>query len=115
MSSNKIESYDVSQKMREIIEWKDARKKALRERYLREIHRPTKQKLVIDDAVHRYNILKLTQEYHTQVTGKAFMVWGLVVLGLVGFAGLFVKEKSRQERLIRTGKVSYADRQFKFT
>ncbi|XP_003700491.1 NADH dehydrogenase (ubiquinone) B15 subunit [Megachile rotundata] len=114
MGSNKMDFYDVSPKMREVIEWRDARKKVLREQYLKEILHPTKQSIVADEAFDRYNVLRLTQEYHTKMTGKVLLVCGLVTVAFAGFAALFTRQKSKQEHRIRTGQISYADREFKF-
>lgn len=47
MSSHKIESWDVSPKTKEIMEWRHQRRLQLREEYLRECLNPTKQKLLV--------------------------------------------------------------------
>lgn len=58
MSSSKIgESFDVSPKQREIIQWRDARRKELRQKYLKEVHNPMKQTMpvCVDNFLTLYN------------------------------------------------------------
>lgn len=57
MSSSKIELFDVSPKQREIILWRDARRKELRLKYLREVHNPIKQTMpvCVDNFLTLYN------------------------------------------------------------
>ena len=115
MGSNRIESFDVSPKAREIIEWRAARRKQLREEYLRQILHPTKQEVVIDTAVQRFGIMRLTHEYQAKLTGKSFVFGfcgtvGFVILSMWGVGAI----KDHQEHKYRSGLVSYADREFKF-
>ncbi|XP_076663171.1 NADH dehydrogenase (ubiquinone) B15 subunit [Andrena cerasifolii] len=115
MGSNKIESFDVSPKTREIIEWRAARRKELREKYLRQILHPTKQEIVIDTAMQRFGIMRLTHEYQVKLTGKSFL---LGFCGTLGFIALCMwvgtGMKDRQEHKYRSGLVRYADREFRF-
>lgn len=111
-----MDFYDVSPKMREIIKWRDARKKVLREQYLREIYHPMKQSMVVaDQAFERYNVLRITQEYNIKMTGKVMLACGLFTAACIGFSAIFLQQKFKEEHRIRTGQVSYADREFKFT
>ena len=115
MGSNRIESFDVSPKAREIIAWRAARRKQLREEYLRQILHPTKQEVVIDTAVQRFGIMRLTHEYQVKLTGKSFIFGFCGTLGFIGLCMWTVAGiKNRQEHKYRSGLVSYADREFKF-
>ncbi|XP_016772616.1 uncharacterized protein LOC725315 isoform X2 [Apis mellifera] len=87
-SSSFKELFDVSPKQREIIQWRDARRKELRQKYLKEIHNPMKQTMPVESAVMRLNGLRLQHEYIT---------------------------RDDNEHLYRTGQISYADREFKFS
>lgn len=114
MGSNKTDFYDVSKKMQEVIEWRDARKKVLREQYLRESLNPARQEIFADEAFNRYNILRLTQEYHTKINGKVMLVCGVLMVGAAYYIEWAVEQKRKQERTLRTGQISYADREYKF-
>ncbi|XP_053970906.1 uncharacterized protein LOC128872335 [Hylaeus volcanicus] len=115
MGSNRIESFDVSRKTREVIEWRSLRRKQLRQEYLKQILNPIKQQTVIDDATTRFGLMRLTHEYQAKLTARSFFVG---VCGLGTFSAIimygFVKLKELEENEYRTGKVSYADREFKF-
>ncbi|XP_076618387.1 NADH dehydrogenase (ubiquinone) B15 subunit isoform X2 [Colletes latitarsis] len=52
MASSKIKLYDLSAKTREVLEWRNAKRKTLREQYLRQILHPTKQQLVVRTNGH---------------------------------------------------------------
>ncbi|XP_076239514.1 NADH dehydrogenase (ubiquinone) B15 subunit [Calliopsis andreniformis] len=115
MSSQRINSYDVSRKMREIIDWRSGRRKQLREEYLKEILHPTKHQMVSDIGVERYTVMRLTHEYQARVTGRSVVVTGGTLFGIIFLSIWLVKVgKEREEHLYRTGQVSYADRKFKF-
>ncbi|XP_006625042.1 uncharacterized protein LOC102675427 [Apis dorsata] len=116
MSSSKIgELFDVSPKQREIIQWRDARRKELRQKYLKEVHNPMKQTMPMETAVMRLNGLRLQHEYITRVRLYPHLTSGFILLGSIFATVLLVKKiKDDQEHLYRTGQISYADREFKF-
>ena len=115
MGSNRIQSFDVSPKQREVIEWRAARRKQLREEYLRQILHPKKQEIVIDSAMQRFGIMRLTHEYQVKLTGKSFVIGFCGTLGFIALCMWTVAGvKNRQEHEYRSGLVSYADREFKF-
>ncbi|PBC25857.1 uncharacterized protein LOC133667459 [Apis cerana] len=117
MSSSSFEnSFDVSPKQREIIQWRDARRKELRQKYLKEIHNPMKQTMPVESAVMRLNGLRLQHEYITRVKLYPHLTSGFILLGSM-FAGVLLlnKLKDDNEHLYRTGQISYADREFKFS
>ncbi|KOC68851.1 hypothetical protein WH47_10839 [Habropoda laboriosa] len=115
MSGPKIESFDVSQKMRNIIEWRHARRKQLREQYLREILKPTKLKLPVDTAMQRYCNARLMQEFQTKVEGKGhgYFIVGFLTI-IIGTMLLAKRSKDKEEHMYRTGQISYVDRNGKF-
>ncbi|XP_054001895.1 uncharacterized protein LOC128888795 [Hylaeus anthracinus] len=115
MGSNRIESFDVSRKAREVIEWRSLRRKQLRQEYLKQILNPIKQQTVMDDATTRFAVMRIAHEYQAKLTARSFFVG---VCGLTTLFGAimygFVKLKESEENEYRTGKVSYANREFKF-
>ncbi|XP_043249100.1 uncharacterized protein LOC122395526 [Colletes gigas] len=114
MASPKINLYDLSKKDRETLEWKFARRKTLREQYLRQILHPTKQQIVSDDAVKRYATMRLTQEFQVMLTGKSFILYFGSLVGLmIGVSQYIINIKDTEEREKRMGLVSYADRPVK--
>ncbi|CAK9796954.1 hypothetical protein ANTPLA_LOCUS1026 [Anthophora plagiata] len=115
MSGSKFETFDLSEKARRIIEWRYARRKALRHEYLKESLKPINHTLIKDGALDRYTSVRLLMEYHAKVTARGV---GLYILGffttIVTIVAVFKKLKKREEHLYRTGQVSYADRTAKF-
>ncbi|XP_076754198.1 NADH dehydrogenase (ubiquinone) B15 subunit [Xylocopa sonorina] len=63
MSSSRIDSFDVSAKQREILEFRHARRNQLRQQYLKEVLNPARQTMVMDTAYERYAALRLKREY----------------------------------------------------
>ncbi|XP_076618386.1 NADH dehydrogenase (ubiquinone) B15 subunit isoform X1 [Colletes latitarsis] len=114
MASSKIKLYDLSAKTREVLEWRNAKRKTLREQYLRQILHPTKQQLVSDDAVKRYATMRLTQEFQVMLTGKSFITYFGTLLGvIIGISQYITSVKKTEEKRIRMGLVRYADRPVK--
>lgn len=102
--------------MREIIEWRSEKRKQLRQEYLKQVHHPTKHQLVNDNGIERFAIMRLTHEYQSRLTGRAVVLGIGWTFGTIFVCTWFVKKgKENEEHKYRTGQVSYADRQFKFT
>nr|XP_012217049.1 PREDICTED: uncharacterized protein LOC105668928 [Linepithema humile] len=112
MSSKKI--YDVSPQEEEIALWRDAKRKQLRELYLKQSEHPTKS-LLFDTGIYRYASAKTSLEVHFIPTALNYLTRMGVVIALITVTALHLKRsRGAKEHLYRTGQVSYADRQFKF-
>ncbi|KZC08722.1 PREDICTED: uncharacterized protein LOC107186892 [Dufourea novaeangliae] len=115
MGSNKIELYDLSPKAREVIEWRAARRKVLRESYLKQVHNPIKQQLILDHGIHRYGVMRLTHQYQMKITGRTMLFNLGGVFAFICLATWTVKTlKGKHENLLRNGHISYADRCYTF-
>lgn len=115
MSTKIGESLDLSKKMKEILEWRHARRKQLRHEYLKETLNPIKQTMPIETAVERFAMLRLRHEYVTKMTARHHLTVGFIFFGtlIVGSELLKAKREST-EKMYRSGVVSYADREAKF-
>ncbi|CAK9815256.1 hypothetical protein ANTQUA_LOCUS8354 [Anthophora quadrimaculata] len=115
MSGSRFETFDVSEKARKIIEWRHARRIALRHEYLKESLKPIKQKLITDGALERYTSVRLLMEFHVKVTARGVGLYALgLITTIVAGTAICVILKDNEEHLYRTGQVSYADRTGKF-
>ncbi|CAK9831969.1 hypothetical protein ANTRET_LOCUS8877 [Anthophora retusa] len=115
MSGPKFETFDVSERVRKVIEWRHARRLALRHEYLKESLKPVKQKLITDNALERYTAVRLFSEFHVKVTAKGVGLYAAAVFGtLATLITLAKKVKDNEEHMYRTGQVSYGDRFGKF-
>ncbi|XP_078050663.1 NADH dehydrogenase (ubiquinone) B15 subunit [Augochlora pura] len=115
MGSNRIESFDVSPKVRETIEWRDAKRKELRESYLKQIHNPVNQKLAMDPGIHRYSYVR--SYYHLlQNLNVRFVVISTAALVGTIYGVIHIIKKSKDEEAYKcsTGQIKYADREYKF-
>lgn len=107
--------YDVSPKMRKVIEWRYAKRKELRQQYLKEVLNPTRQLMPLDSGIERIATLRIHHQYVVDITFKYHVMGGLCFIGIIALMTWTTKMlKERQEKLYRTGQVSYADREFKF-
>ncbi|XP_020298266.1 uncharacterized protein LOC109862603 [Pseudomyrmex gracilis] len=112
MSSRKI--YDVTPEQREVLLWKDAKRKQLREMYLKDAGHPTKS-LLFDTGIYRYAAAKATVELNFVPTVVNYITRMGFVFGLIGLLYWNIKTtKAKEEHLYRTGQISYADRHGKF-
>ncbi|XP_031827243.1 NADH dehydrogenase (ubiquinone) B15 subunit [Nomia melanderi] len=115
MSRNTIDSFDVSKKQMEVIEYRNARRKVLREDYLKQIHNPIKQELLMDHGIHRFGIMRIANEYHSAINGRCLVVGIGGTLAAIGIFYLIAKNyKNKIEHQYRTGQIAYADRHNKF-
>ncbi|XP_076278951.1 NADH dehydrogenase (ubiquinone) B15 subunit [Lasioglossum baleicum] len=115
MSSNKFETFDVSPESREAIEQRAARRKALRESYLRQVHNPVKQQLIMDEGIYRYSIVRQFHEQFGKVTIRSYILgYGITTGIFVLYTWIGKRIKNREEHLWSTGQVPYADRKYKF-
>lgn len=112
MSTRKI--YNVTPEEKEIALFRDAKRRRLRELYLKQAGHPTKS-LLFDTGMYRYVAAKTSIEKHFVPNAINWMTrFGAIVTSIV-IVGLFIKKtKEAEEHLYRTGQVSYADREFKF-
>ncbi|KAM0729071.1 hypothetical protein ACS0PU_004425 [Formica fusca] len=112
--SSKKEYYNVTPEQREISLWRDAKRRELRELYLKHSGHPTKS-LLFDTGLHRFAATKSSIEQFFVPTVANFITrMGFVVSSIVLTAILIKKRKDAREHLYRTGQVSYADRDYKF-
>ncbi|XP_033197052.1 NADH dehydrogenase (ubiquinone) B15 subunit [Bombus vancouverensis nearcticus] len=116
MCAQKIESYDVSQKQRAILEWKYTRRAQLRHKYLKEVLNPSMQVMPVDGAVQRLVALRHNHDYVSHVKFVPHLLFGLLWFGGIYLGSRFLeKVKDNEDYLYRTGQVAYVDREFKFT
>ncbi|CAL7952456.1 unnamed protein product [Xylocopa violacea] len=116
MSSPRIDSCDVSQKQKELLEWRHAKRQELRYKYLKEMLNPMKQTNITDTAVERYAMLRIKHEYATRMfKGRELYI----VMGFFGIMYLIhnhmFSHKEKEERELRSGKVGYRERYFRFS
>ncbi|KAG0730262.1 NADH dehydrogenase [ubiquinone] 1 beta subcomplex subunit 4 [Chionoecetes opilio] len=70
---------------------------------------------LFDPALQRFMSMKATQYDYFKPTPKAsFMGLMFIAVPIIGYGLLLKRDKEQQEMRIRTGQVSYADREFKF-
>ncbi|CAD1476001.1 unnamed protein product, partial [Heterotrigona itama] len=86
MCAQKIESFDVSAKQREILQFKHLRKIQLRQQYLKEVLNPT-----IDDATQRLALLRAQHEFVGQTKFWPHMVLGIAYIGTIFLCGRLLK------------------------
>ncbi|KYM93893.1 PREDICTED: uncharacterized protein LOC108781804 [Cyphomyrmex costatus] len=112
MSSKKI--YDLTPEQREIALWKDAKRKQLREIYLRDSGHPTKS-LLFDTGIYRFAAAKASVEMHFVPTVTRFFSRFGVIAGLIILTGLMLKTgRAKKEHMYRTGQIDYASRPHRF-
>ncbi|XP_011143276.1 uncharacterized protein LOC105185453 [Harpegnathos saltator] len=106
--------YNVTAEQEKIMHWRDAKRKKLREMYLRDSSHPTKS-LLCDTGIYRFSSANATVMKYFIPSVTKFMVYiGLsVTLVASTYIGL-EKTRGKKEHSIRTGQVSYADRIDKF-
>ncbi|XP_050453723.1 uncharacterized protein LOC126852710 [Cataglyphis hispanica] len=108
------EYYNVTPEQREISLWRDAKRRELRELYLKDSGHPTKS-LLFDTGIYRFAAAKSSIEQFFVPTLVNYITRvGFVVGSIVFTAMLIKKRKDAREHLYRTGQVSYRDRDFKF-
>ncbi|CAL1679197.1 unnamed protein product [Lasius platythorax] len=112
--SPKKEYYNVTPEQREILLWRDAKRKQLRELYLKDSGHPTKS-LLFDTGLHRFAATKTSIEQFFVPTVVNYITRVGCIAGAIIFTAVFIKKRrDAREHLYRTGQVSYADREFKF-
>lgn len=111
---DKRETYDVSRGDREVIEWKHQRRMMMREEYIKRLNHPQKFHVVGDESVLRYAALRATyDQFFKPSLGN--IVFALGVFGSIyGLSKFLTYRQQQQEKLIRSGQVSYSERKFKF-
>ncbi|KAK0084110.1 hypothetical protein PV325_007600 [Microctonus aethiopoides] len=113
-------TYDIDPVQREILEHRAARRQMLREEYLKQHLNPYRamanQGGALDDiAINRYTAMRATFKEFARPTVKNSL-WTLCffvtpfVIAVV--SAKYIRDK--QENKIRTGQVSYRDRDYKF-
>ncbi|KAG7214132.1 hypothetical protein KM043_001486 [Ampulex compressa] len=114
-SSKKPEILDISNKQLEVLQWKNARRKQLRELFLKHTGHPTKSALFFDEGMMRYSAMKLTHDLRFQGTVTNFFTSFAGVVTAITLLTIFLnKSDEHKEYKLRTGQVSYADRDPKF-
>ncbi|XP_012539268.1 uncharacterized protein LOC105838324 isoform X2 [Monomorium pharaonis] len=112
MSSKKI--YDLTPEQREIALWRDAKRRQLRELYLKDSGHPTKS-LLFDTGVYRYAASKTSfEKYFTPTVAQYFARVGVIASLVVLTAVALKKRRDAREHLYRTGQIDYASRPHRF-
>ncbi|XP_026672262.1 uncharacterized protein LOC108628349 [Ceratina calcarata] len=115
MSSKIGESLDLSKKMKEILEWRHARRKQLRHEYLKETLNPMKQTMPVETSMERFAMLRLRHEYVTKMTARHHLTVGFIFFGvLIGSSEFLIAHRAEREKTFRSGVIKYADREPKF-
>ncbi|GAB1867590.1 NADH dehydrogenase [ubiquinone] 1 beta subcomplex subunit 4 [Camponotus japonicus] len=110
----KKEYYNVTPEQREIALWRDAKRRQLRELYLKDSGHPTKS-LLFDSGLYRFAASKMSIRQYFVPTALGYLTKvGTVAAAIIFTAVLLKKRRDAREHLYRTGQVSYADRPFKF-
>nr|XP_033338886.1 uncharacterized protein LOC117227600 isoform X1 [Megalopta genalis]XP_033338887.1 uncharacterized protein LOC117227600 isoform X2 [Megalopta genalis] len=115
MGSKRVELYDISAKDREVLEWQAARRKQLRESYLKQVHNPVNQKLVMDPGIHRYSYVR--QYYHLldRINLRNFTIGTLLLMFTMwATRNTIVQEQDETRKKLWTGQTKYADVVYKF-
>ncbi|KAL0127153.1 hypothetical protein PUN28_005437 [Cardiocondyla obscurior] len=113
MSSKNI--YDLTPEQREISLWKDAKRKQLREMYLKDSGHPTKS-LVFDEGIHRYASAKVAIEKYFVPTALGYVTRFATVIGVIALTAYTLQtRRDAREHKYRTGQISYAVRTHRFT
>ncbi|XP_071571209.1 uncharacterized protein Nd-b15 [Temnothorax nylanderi] len=112
MSSKKI--YDLTPEQREIALWKDARRKQLRELYLKQSGHPTKS-LLFDTGIYRYASAKTSIGLHFVPTVVGYITRVGFIAGLIIVTALGLKtRREAREHKYRTGQIPYEVRTHRF-
>ncbi|XP_032663412.1 uncharacterized protein LOC116840614 [Odontomachus brunneus] len=112
MSNKNI--YNLSEEQQQIARWRDVKRKQLREIYLRDSGHPTKS-LLCDTGIYRFASANATVAKRFVPTLTSFLTKVFIIGGLITATYLKLeKDKREQEHKLRTGQVSYADRNCKF-
>ncbi|KYN30637.1 hypothetical protein ALC56_15058 [Trachymyrmex septentrionalis] len=112
MSTKKI--YDLTPEQRKIALWRDAKRKQLRELYLRDSAHPTKS-LLFDTGIYRYAASKASIEQHFVPTLIRFVSRvGMIASFVIITAVTLKNRKDKKEHLYRTGQIDYASRSHRF-
>ncbi|XP_029178875.1 uncharacterized protein LOC114946514 [Nylanderia fulva] len=94
--------------------WRDAKRRELRELYLKDSGHPTKS-LLFDTGLHRFAATKTSVEKYFVPTVLNYVTRvGFLASSIILTAYFLKKRRDAKEHLYRTGQVSYADREFKF-
>jgi len=112
MSSKKI--FDITPEQREIALWRDAKRRQLRELYLKDSGHPTKS-LLFDTGIYRYASAKTSIDIHFVPTAIQYITRVGFIVGFFAFTLWHVKNrKDSQEHLYRTGQINYENRMHRF-
>ncbi|XP_011869902.1 PREDICTED: uncharacterized protein LOC105563151 [Vollenhovia emeryi] len=106
--------YDVTPEQREVALWRDAKRKQLREMYLRDSGHPTKS-LLFDTGIYRYASAKTAVEMYFVPTAIGYITRFGFVLGAIFLTGLGLKHRrEKREHMYRTGQIPYEVRTHRF-
>ncbi|KAK0167146.1 hypothetical protein PV327_004580 [Microctonus hyperodae] len=113
-------TYDIDPIQREILEHRAARRQMLREEYLKQSLNPYRmmanQGGALDDiSINRYTAMRATFTHFSRPTVKNSL-WSAVFFVLPFVIGIWTTKvhRDKKENAIRTGQVSYHDRDYKF-
>lgn len=111
MSRNQI--YNVSEEQQEIMRWRDAKRRQLREIYLRDAGHPTRS-LLCDTGIYRLASANATVAKRFMPTLTNFLTKSLFIGALLTSTYFAIEtRRAKREHMYRTGQVSYADREYK--
>ncbi|XP_011698113.1 PREDICTED: uncharacterized protein LOC105456040 [Wasmannia auropunctata] len=106
--------YDVTPEQREIALWRDAKRRQLRELYLKEAGHPTKN-LLFDTGIYRFAAAKTSIGEHFVPTVVGYLTKVGFIASLVVITALTLKRRREErEHLYRTGQIDYASRKHRF-
>ncbi|KYN15923.1 PREDICTED: uncharacterized protein LOC108764603 [Trachymyrmex cornetzi] len=112
MSSKKI--YDVTPEQREIALWRAAKRKQLRELYLRDSGHPTKS-LLFDTGIYKFAASKTSIQSHFVPTLVRYVSQVGLIGSLIFMTAITLKRRrDKKEHLYRTGQIDYASRSHRF-
>ncbi|KAL6261291.1 hypothetical protein P5V15_008813 [Pogonomyrmex californicus] len=112
MSSKKI--YNLTPREKEVALWRDAKRKQLREMYLKDSGHPTKS-LLFDTGIYRWSATKASAELYFVPTAIGYITRVGFIAGLIAATAWIIKtRRDAREHLYRTGQINYADRSHRF-
>ncbi|KYQ56721.1 hypothetical protein ALC60_04320 [Trachymyrmex zeteki] len=106
--------YDLTPEQRELALWRDAKRKQLRELYLRDSGHPTKS-LLFDTGIYRFAAAKTSLDIYFVPSLRRYLSQVGVVASLIVVTALALKkDRDKREHLYRTGQIDYASRSHRF-
>ncbi|XP_066993385.1 NADH dehydrogenase [ubiquinone] 1 beta subcomplex subunit 4 [Anabrus simplex] len=113
------DQYDVSAAKRRLLEDKAKQRAILRQEYIKQITNPHRHAtgeggVIFDTGIQRFMSMTVSGYDHFKPTPRS-TAWGLIIVApIVLYAWWLKSSRDAQEKLYRTGQVSYRDRRFKF-